>query len=360
MRKIFVTNIIKVTLLICLVVSAYPMSFIVSGGVAFAEEGSADISQIDSEIERYSNEYNSALEKSDTLNTEIVDTENRISEIEKKLPESQDKANSAVRSMFFFNDNVSVLLNMIFGIQSLTEAMNNFNYIDYIYSKNKADIASFTGLKNELVEKKNGLDQKKQEAQSAADSASSALSQAQAAKEKAQREAEERAVAEAAQAAAALEAAQNQQLESEKNGQAPSNLPVNPNPPKSDNADWSQDKTTFVNSWAPRIDAYMAGFPLAGYGSVFAEAAYDYGVDPRFSPAISCVESTKGMYCFLPHNAWGWGSVSWDSWDEAIRSHVRGLSRGYGYTLSVAAAKKYCPPTWERWYEAVSAQMNLI
>lgn len=360
MRTNVFTNIIKATLIFTLVFSAIPLGYSASNRVAFAEEGSADISQIDSEIERLSNEYNSAFEKSQSINTEIADAENRITEIEQKLPESQDKANNAIRSMFFFNDNVSILLNMIFGIQSLTDAMNNFNYIDYIYTKNKADIASFTGLKNELVEKKNGLNQMRTVAETAASNASSALLQARNAKEKAQREAEERAAAEAAQAQAALQAAQNQQLESEKNGQAPADLPVNPNPPKKDNADWSQDKTTFVNSWAPRIDAYMSGFPLAGYGRVFAEAAYDYGVDPRFSPAISCVESTKGMYCFLPHNAWGWGSVSWDSWDEAIRSHVRGLSRGYGYTLSVAAAKKYCPPTWERWYEAVSAQMNLI
>lgn len=327
---------------------------------ALAEEGSADISQLDTEIEKYSSEYNEAIANSESLNSEISDTENAISDIEQKLPAYEAKANNAIRSMYFFNDNLTVLLNMIFGIQSITEAMNNYHYIDYVYGKNKADIENFSNMKSELYSKKSSLDQKKSEAETAAANASSALLSAQAAKEKAQREAEEKAAAEAAEAQAALEAAQNQQLESEKNGQAPEELPINPNPPKSDNADWSQDKQTFVDSWASRIDAYMAGYPLAGYGKVFAEAAYDYGVDPRFSPAISCVESTKGKFCFKPHNAWGWGGVSWDSWDEAIRSHVRGLSRGYGYTLTIAAAQKYCPPTWERWYEAVSAQMNLI
>ncbi len=57
-------------------------------------------------------------------------------------------------------------------------------------------------------------------------------------------------------------------------------------PPSEDGADWSSDKTTFVESWAGRIDAYLAGSPLSGQGAVFAAAAWDYGVDPRFSPAM--------------------------------------------------------------------------
>ena len=59
-------------------------------------------------------------------------------------------------------------------------------------------------------------------------------------------------------------------------------------------------------------------------------------------------------------NAWGWGGCSWGSWEEAIRDHVAGLARGYGYTISVEAAKKYCPPNWEHWYNATLAQMNMI
>ncbi|MDR2716373.1 MAG: hypothetical protein LBB46_06480, partial [Coriobacteriaceae bacterium] len=82
------------------------------------------------------------------------------------------------------------------------------------------------------------------------------------------------------------------------------------------------------------------------------------GVDPRFSPAISNTESTKGRYCFKPHNAWGWGSVSWGSWEEAINAHVRGLANGYGGAISIAGAKKYCPPNWEHWYNATLNEMN--
>ncbi|MCL2750903.1 MAG: hypothetical protein FWE96_07915, partial [Coriobacteriia bacterium] len=92
----------------------------------------------------------------------------------------------------------------------------------------------------------------------------------------------------------------------------------------------------------------------------FANAAYDYNVDPRWSPAIACLESSKGRYCFLPHNAWGWGQISWPDWETAIFAHVRGLSIGYGYTISIAAAQKYCPPNWEHWYNVVSSEMARI
>ena len=127
-----------------------------------------------------------------------------------------------------------------------------------------------------------------------------------------------------------------------------------------DTADWSSDEDAFVSQWTARINNYLAGSPLSGYGETFARAAWTYGVDPRWSPAISYVESTKGAYCFASHNAWGWGSVSWDSWEEAINAHVAGLARGYGYTLTYAAAQKYCPPNADHWYNSCLAQMNSI
>lgn len=124
--------------------------------------------------------------------------------------------------------------------------------------------------------------------------------------------------------------------------------------------DWTVGKEAFIAEWTARIDAYLAGSPLEGYGYAFAEAAWDNGVDPRFSPAISNTESTKGMYCFLPHNAWGWGSISWSDWDTAIRAHVAGLAEGYGYTITPAGAYKYCPGTHDSWYNKTISQMLLI
>lgn len=120
------------------------------------------------------------------------------------------------------------------------------------------------------------------------------------------------------------------------------------------------ERTIFISEWAPRIDAYLSGSPLNGYGETFASAAYDYGVDPRYSVAISCIESGKGSNCFKSHNAWGWGNSSWSSWEEAIVAHTKGLADGYGYTVTESAAQKYCPPTWSDWYRNVRGEMGRI
>lgn len=124
--------------------------------------------------------------------------------------------------------------------------------------------------------------------------------------------------------------------------------------------DFTIGRDAFVELWGGRIDAYLAGFPLAGYGATFAEAAWEYGVDPRWSPAISNTESTRGSVCFSPHNAWGWGQSAWPNWDTAIRAHVKGLADVYGYTISYANAMKYCPPNYDNWYRDTLNEMAKI
>ena len=124
--------------------------------------------------------------------------------------------------------------------------------------------------------------------------------------------------------------------------------------------DWEQGKDAFIAEWTSRIDAYLAGSSLAGYGAAFATAAWEYGVDPRWSPAISNTESSKGANCFASHNAWGWGSSSWSTWEEAIDAHVANLAKNYGYTISYANAKKYCPPSYDSWFKNTLSEMKKI
>ena len=116
----------------------------------------------------------------------------------------------------------------------------------------------------------------------------------------------------------------------------------------------------YIRTWGERIDAFNAGYPLEGYGDVFAAAAYDNGIDPRYSPAIARVESGSGNHCFLPHNAWGWGSASWPNWGTAIYEHVYLLSVGYGPTLDYDDARRYNPETTGEWYEQVEMCMDQI
>ena len=116
----------------------------------------------------------------------------------------------------------------------------------------------------------------------------------------------------------------------------------------------------YIDTWGARIDAYNEGYPLEGYGATFAAAAYDYGVDPRISPAIARVESGSGENCFRAHNAWGWGSTSWSDWDTAIWAHVEGLATDYGSTLTYEFAQKYNRVNTDEWYAQVSACMAEI
>ena len=124
--------------------------------------------------------------------------------------------------------------------------------------------------------------------------------------------------------------------------------------------DFSIGREAFIEEWSARINDYLFGSPLSGYGETFAEAAWEAGIDPRWSPAISNTESTKGRVCFKSHNAWGWDQTNWPDWDTAIRSHVAGLARGYGFTISYSYAMRYCPPNYDNWYRDTLNQMQLI
>ena len=128
-------------------------------------------------------------------------------------------------------------------------------------------------------------------------------------------------------------------------------------PPLSE-INWDAGHDNFISEWTSKLDVYLSGSPLSGCGSIFAQAAWDYGIDPRWSAAISNTESSKGAVCFLPHNAWGWGQSSWDNWHDAIYEHVKRLSEDYGYTICRPFAVKYCPPNSEHWYYSTLEQMR--
>ncbi len=170
----------------------------------------------------------------------------------------------------------------------------------------------------------------------------------------ARRAAEEAQRAEESARIAAAEAAKEQQQTAAAQESAASALAA------LSDVDWSVGKDTFVAEWGSRIDSYLAGSPLAGQGVTFAVAAWNNGVDPRWSPAIANTESSKGAHCFLPYNAWGWGSTGWSSWEEAINAQVAGLATGYGYSLTYSSATKYCPPNADHWFNATLSQMKLI
>lgn len=130
--------------------------------------------------------------------------------------------------------------------------------------------------------------------------------------------------------------------------------------PKDEKDAADAERDAYIATWAERIDAFNAGYPLEGYGATFAAAAYEYGVDPRYSPAIARVESGSGLNCTYSCNAWGWGSSSWGDWETAIYAHVAGLAQGYGHTISYEAALSYNELNPDEWYSQVESCMYQI
>lgn len=112
------------------------------------------------------------------------------------------------------------------------------------------------------------------------------------------------------------------------------------------------------------IRKYLAGrhAPLADYAEEFVKAADHYNIDYRIIAAISVIESGGGKHNFRPHNAWGWGKMTFENWTEGIWTVSAGISRYYsrGLTTPQLIAPYYCPPNAVKWAQNVTFVMNQI
>ena len=312
---------------------------------AITTETAATLTETQKNVEKTAAALDSATKNLEDLQRKVDENEDEIAKLEAKLPAAQSKASRAMRELYKQKQASNSIMSFVLNTQSLDDLITTMKYNNQVEDANLEALESLNDMQAELEAKKTELASAQAKAQSEKKAASDALAQAQQLREAAQAKADSEAAAEAATVQkAAAEAGQSDSVASVDNAAVK----------------WDMDQEAFVAEWAPRIDAYLAGSPLEGMGNAFATAAWKYGVDPRWSPAISNTESSKGLHCFLPHNAWGWGSNSWNSWEEAIDAHVAGLARGYGYTISVANAKKYCPPNWFNWYNNTLSEMNRI
>ena len=337
------------TLAATLALSALPCA-------AFAEDIDTDPQPdaLQLEVERSAEAYQSAVENMAEIEDALAENEARIAELQKLIPEQQRKSNEAAVALYKSQLDSAGLLDLLLGSASIDDLFFRVDAINRVTLAHEAELSRLVEMQDELTASTNKLEADRAAAEESVNAADRALTAAQAARLEAQRRAEEE-VQRQAEATAAAAAAQGPTESGEDEGETDEAEGA-----ISDGADWTSDQESFIAEWTWRIDAYLAGSPLAGQGRTFAEAAWNYGVDPRWSPAISYTESSKGAACYMPHNAWGWGGCEWDSWEEAINDHVRGLARGYGYTISMEAAQKYCPPNAQHWYDVTSAQMNLI
>lgn len=365
---------------------------------AFAQNAAqlqAQANEMVDKIEQTTQTYQAAVAEVERIDAQIAENEERSEDIQSRLPEQRNRTAASVKNMYMFQQSSPDLLSIILTAQDFNEFLTTLRYFDAIYQRNATEINALVSLENEynatqaeLVTQRDNASQKESEALQALDEARATRKELQdranavAAAESASRSqaltVAQNAVAKAAEASAALP--QEEQKPVEVTNPPADDTPVTeaaptfttssgttavvevaPEPDASTEPLVENTTSPEVDSWAARIDAYLAGSPLEGYGADFAQAASDYGVDPRISPAISCVESGKGAVCFRPHNAWGWGQVSWPDWPSAIRGHVSGFARGYGGTLTLEGAQMYAGSSiYPEWYSTVLSEMGRI
>ena len=328
------------------------------------EEHADELQEVQGRINESNGDYEEAVARVEELQAQIDANEARIAELEQELPAQRELAASSMRSLYRMQQSSGGLVELLLSADNFNELLTTIQYLDVIQSHNNTAVSELVAISEELEQTRSSLNLQMQEAEEEREKAEAALAAATAARQELQARIEAQAAAEAAERQAAIEAAkaeaaQGETFVTESGNQAQVQVPADGSTGIGP-VDWSVGKEAFVTDWGARIDAYLAGSPLAGYGTTFAEAAWEYNVDPRFSPAISMVESTQGRYCFRPHNAWGWGNVSWGSWEEAIWAHTAGLASGYSGTLTYAGAQKYCPPNADNWYASVLANMQSI
>ena len=367
---------------------------------------SEELTQLQAQIESTAKDYDDAVARAEQLRASIAENEQRLGEIAQQLPEQQSRSDESMRTLYFLHQDGFGLLDLLLSSESLTDFLDRVEYLGVIHEHNTAEIEKLGNLQSELEATTQQLEKDAHDADEAAFRAERALEQAKASREQAQQKAVAEAQAQIARqqeiaaavaqqmnsnasaaatpaaaaatnvsqlasdpASSTLEDAYDSELvQAQGTDAANTQAPVASEEPEAEaqgtvdaaSTPVASDRDSFIAEWSARIDAYLGGSPLAGQGATFATAAWNYGVDPRWSPAIAYAESSLGAACFLPHNAWGWGSSSWGSWEEAIDSHVAGLAHGYGYTITYEAAAKYCPPNANHWYNVVLAQMNSI
>lgn len=336
-------------------------SALVLPAVALADP-TADLQTAQQKVRDCNADYEEAQARVTELQAQIDENEDRIAELEAELPEARERAAASMRTLYKMQQSSGGLVELLLSADTFYDLLSTIQYLDTIQEHSTGAVDELLGLADELELARVSLSSQMREAEQQREEAQTALAEAESARSELQARIAAQAAAEEAERKAALEAAKKKEEAKETFTTESGNEVQVETPPAKDpeTVDPGSDKEAFVSEWTSRIDAYLAGSPLAGQGKTFAEAAWEYGVDPRFSPAISHVESSKGRYCFLPHNAWGWGSSSWDSWEEAIWDHVAGLASGYGGQLTYAGAQKYCPPNADFWYATVLSEMSKI
>ena len=301
-------------------------------GIAYAETEEELVERVNST----SAEYDAAVAEQESIAASISEIEGKIAALEEQMPSKRNAMDAAARSLYENGEanGPGTLVSLLTSADDISQVLETSKMLDRMAARNADDLTGLADSVSVLNASKAELDEQKAKADEAVASAKSAMDEAIAARQ-------------------SMQKAQQTRANQEALGGQSADL--------ADDVDWNMTKDAFVAEWSSRIDAYLAGSPTAGTGAYYATAAWENGVDPRWAPAISLVESTKGAVCFRSHNAWGYGGKNYSSWEEGINAVVSGLGGSlYGGVLTEKAARTYCPPNWQHWFSTCYSEMKKI
>ena len=264
--------------------------------ISLADE---EADQLEAQVKSSADAYNDAILRQEELTAEIAELDARIAELEAKLPAQRERSDESIRALYKYEYDSSSILMMLLESKSVTDMLAIVDSYNWIIEYNTSEIQRAIQMESDLRNARQQLETDKADVDKAAQDALTSLQEA--------REARERVAARAAAAQAAEQQA-NQNIINSSSATAEEKEAANAanssaSSVSSSNVGWSSNKSQFVNEWAPRINAYLSGSPMSGTGVAYAAAAWDNGVDPRWAPAISYVESSKGAVCYRSHNA---------------------------------------------------------
>ena len=335
-------------------------------GTVSSTSDTTQTDDLSTRVEQTAADYDNAVSHQAELRAQIDDLNSQIADLETQLDKQRDSSDECLRSLYKYSTDTSQFLALLCNASDFSDAVSTIDYYNRLNKYNNEQIEETISLSKQLDESRTALEQAEGDAEVATENAATALADAQAARQEAQQRALEAAAAADANAAAATTttttATQTTELNDSANTATNLDSGTSAGNVSAGDVNWSSDKASFVAEWTPRINAYLDGSPTAGLGEAYAVAAWEYSVDPRWAPAISCIESSKGANCFRAYNAWGFFNKPPDftSWENGIDRVVRSLGNTYGGYLTRDGAAMYCPSSPDEWYNNVSAEMAKI
>ena len=170
-----------------------------------------ELQAIQKKIQQGNEDYEKATARIDDVQADIDANEERIADLEEKLPDARKQAATSMRTNYKLQQSSGGILSLILSSEDFYELLTMIQYLDVIQEYNNEAVDELLLMADELEAARVTLNSQMQEAEAAQTEAQEALDAANKAREELYEEIRAQAEAEAAQRRAAIEAAKRRQ-----------------------------------------------------------------------------------------------------------------------------------------------------